>query len=541
VVDGLYQKDFYMSKYSTEVPPRQLKMTLLQQTEMARAEWEKELQQITAEKEQIHPGAVSWDIIVTFIPNDSMDTETQSKIISLQDRHKSLMERRAVLWAEDDAVAELNKRHALIHNDQTSILTEKANAFGGKGFSLESRQSLRLYYEGDMVECADGRRRSKADLWLASPKHRKYDGIIFDPTTIESKNGRYNLWKGFSRIPQQGDCSLYWAHVRDNICSRDEALYYYVRKWISYVFQHPDKVHTALVLCGSQGVGKNSFVEPLGILLGQHYAPLSGINELVSHFNFHLKDTVLIHANEALWGGNRKDIGLLKAMITESSCSIEGKGKDRITVRNFKHIILSSNEPWPVHLDADDRRFAVIRVSEERKEDHAYFEAIQNQLDNGGYEAFLYGVLHEDLIGFNPRILPKSTEAFDIKMQSTGSAERYLYEALLSGGFSIGISPNMDLRVWQSPIPRESVYTDYVTWCSNDGEHPLSNTLLGKVIKKIIISTENTRPGRGSRLRQYKFPSLIKARQEFCKAFKEDVEHIFGPSSVQEKGTQEIS
>ena len=140
---------------------------------------------------------------------------------------------------------------------------------------------------------------------------------------------------------------------------------------MAYVFQRPDKVHTAIVICGSQGVGKNSFVEPLGILLGSHYVLLNNIFELVSNFNFHLKNAVLIHANEAFWGGNKKEIGTLKAMITEETCLIEGKGKDRIMVKNYKHVIMSSNEDWPVHLDPDDRRFYVLRVSKNHKEDQA--------------------------------------------------------------------------------------------------------------------------------------------------------------------------
>ena len=42
--------------------------------------------------------------------------------------------------------------------------------------------------------------------------------------------------------------------------------------------------------------------------------------------------------------------------------------------------MLSSNEDWPVHLDPDDRRFFVLKVSEKHKEDHMYFNAISDEL-----------------------------------------------------------------------------------------------------------------------------------------------------------------
>ena len=451
----------------------------------------------------------------------------------MQDKYKELVEYQSLLWAEDNVINEFNKKHAILHADQTYVLTEKINNLGNKDFSLESRQSFKTYYEDEEVECFDSNWKSKADIWLKSPKRRKYDGIVFDPTTTECIKGQYNLWKGFAKIDQPGDCSKYWQHVKDNICNGNEETYQYVRRWLAYLFQHPDVVHTALVLCGSQGVGKNSFVEPLGVLLGSHYTPLSSISELVSNFNYHLKNAVLIHANEALWGGNKKELGAVKAMITERTCLIEGKGKDRITVRNFKHVILSSNEDWPVHLDPDDRRFLVIRVSEKHKEDYAYFLAIQRELDNGGYEALLYALLHEDLTDFNPRRLPSSADSFSIKMRSAESAHRYIYEALCDGGFSIGSdSPENIHPTWQNSIPKSSIYEDYALWCQRSGETILSKELFGKTLKKLIPSIGESRPGGKNRQRCYEFLSLQETREDFCKAFKEDPKQIFGATKA---------
>jgi phage/plasmid-associated DNA primase len=281
------------------------------------------------------------------------------------------------------------------------------------------------------------------------------------------------------------------------------------------------------VLCGSQGVGKNSFVEPLGKLLGPHFAPLSNISELVSNFNYHLKNAVLIHANEALWGGHRKDIGTIKAMITDPYCYIEGKGKDRIPVRNFRHVILSSNEDWPIHLDADDRRFLVLQASEKHKEDRAYFLAIKQELENGGYEALLYDLLHEDVSNFDPRQLPANSNSFAIKMRSADSAHRYLHSALNEGGFSIATMSDNNLPVWHPIIPKDSIYEDYTAWCEKSREEPLIRESFGRALKKLIKSVEDTRPGGGSRLRCYKFLSLRQTQEDFSKAFKEKPERIF--------------
>jgi hypothetical protein len=454
-----------------------------------------------------------------------IESTTLSALIDIGKKYKDLCEQYKILWPEEYVIHELNKKHAVVHLDQTYILTEKENLEGGKEFTIESRPSFINFYEDERIQCSDGKIRCKAIIWLKSPKRRKYIGITFDPATVSHVQGYYNIWKGFAKKPIKGNISLFWAHVRDNICNKNNEHYRYVRKWLAYVFQKPHEVHTALVLCGSQGVGKNSFVEPLGVLLGQHYVLLSSIAELVSNFNYHLKTAVLIHANEALWGGNKKEIGTVKAMITERNCLIESKGKDRIMVKNFKHIILSSNEDWPVHLDPDDRRFFVLRVSEEHKEDRAYFKAIEEQLENGGYEALLYDLLHEDLNNFEPRTLPSSPNAFAIKMRSTDSPYRYIYDALNDGYFDLcteGYAP------WPEQITRPALYKHYTDWCKENGEKEEKQNLFCTAIKKCIPSIKDRRLSmNGKRPRAYAMPSLEQARIDFCKVFKEEVTNLF--------------
>jgi hypothetical protein len=527
-----------MSNNSKKRPSRQINRR--HQIEAAKITWQEEADRLDSAKATLNYKDAPWAEFLAIIPNDNVGTITCSEIIALQDQYKIHQKNKELIWSEDNAIDELNKLHAIVHPGQTYVLTEEENASGYKDFALESKASLKDFYEDEIITCIDGVERSKADVWLKSSKRRKYRRIIFDPSFPGHINGHYNLWKGFTKIPMQGSAELYWNHTKENICSDNDESYQYVRKWLAYIFQRPKELHTGLVLCGSQGVGKNSFVEPLGVLLGLHYTPLSSLHELTSNFNNHLKNAILIHANEALWGGHKKEIGIIKAMITDRRCLIESKGKDRVEFDNVKHVILSSNEDWPLHLDPDNRRFFVFNVSDKHKEDHQYFKAIQYELDNGGYEALLYDLLHEDITDFNPRRLPSTSNAFDIQMRSADSAYRYLYEALCEGGFSIGRSDDdvshegrgtTESPVWQGPIPKDTVYADYVLWCQKDGEHTLSKEQFGRVIKKTIVSVKDIRPGGGRRLRCYEFPSLRKSREEFCKAFKEKIERIFEEQS----------
>lgn len=500
----------------------------LDQLKAAQQEWLQEQTLLEKEREELGFDVFTVDEFLTKIKFDEdYGIEQQSQGIALQEKYRILEERKKLLWIEDIVIDQLNIKHAIIHLDQTFIMTKKINALGNPDFSLESKQSFRTFYEDTVVVCADGKERCIADIWLKSPRRRKYSGMIFDPQQKSNPQDYYNLWKGFTKNPIQGNCQKYWDHVYENICSNDKSCYTYLRKWIALIFKHPERIHTAIVLCGSQGTGKNSFVNPLGELLGSHYIPLSSISELTSNFNYHLKYGVLIHCNESLWGGNKKELGTVKAMITEETCLIEGKGKDRIVLKNFKHLILSSNEDWPVSLDADDRRFFVIQVSDKRKEDHAYFQAIQEELNNQGYEALLYDLLHEDIETFNPRIFPQSTHAFIIKLRSADSCHRYIYEVLEDGGFSIGATFQQGSPVWIPQISKNSVYQDYVEWSNHNNETPERKEIFGKILKKLIPSVVDIRPATKGRVRCYQFSTLDQARAEFAQAFKETPQRIF--------------
>lgn len=417
---------------------------------------------------------------------------------------------------EDAVVEEMNKRHAIVHISHFAILTEKKDpVFGVPTYVLETKQSLKDMYENKKVTFDGGKTfKSKADIWLKSDRRTELpNGITFNPRAGKYVDGAYNIWTGFPIASHQGECKLFWELVKNAICSCDENLYQYVRKWLAYVFQFPDVVHTALVLIGGQGVGKNTFVEAIGSLLGKHYVQLSNIHELTQKFNEHLKYGVLIFANEAIWR-NEQEFGDVKSLITDLECTIEAKGKDRIRCRNFKHVIFASNDKHPVQIDHDDRRFQVLNVASTYQNNHKFFSDLLGELNNRGREALLYDLLHEDLSGFNPRILPDTSTAFDVKIRGAKSVEQYWYEALSAGCCDIGnIIPS---GAW-GVVQKDALYNDYVIFCSRGRLTPIIKDLFCKETYQIIPSakpTQNKIDGE-QRTRNLNLPILETARTDF--------------------------
>lgn len=434
---------------------------------------------------------------------------------------------------EDKIVEELNKKHAIVHIDQFYILTEKAHEDypDSTDFTLETRQSFLNTYENQKIPIllSDGSRtlKSKAKIWLEHDKRRQYlNGITFDPTHVGHKDGFYNIWKGFAVQPIKGCCELFKAHIKDVICSGNSEYYGYIWKWLAYLIQKPNELSTGIVLMSNQGTGKGEFVRAIGKLLGPHFVHLSSLDELLGKFNTHMKHAVLVYADEAIWGGNKKEIGKFKAMITESHVNIEPKGKDIIRLKNFRHFILSSNEDWPVQIDHDCRRLLVLKVSAKHKEDIPYFRTIREELKNGGYEALLYDLLNEDISNFEPRMLPRNIEAFEVKKMSMSSVEQYIYEALCEGHFDIGNDANFanfDIWKWKDTITVDSIYNDYCCWCVKQNISNERKDALGRALHKIIPSIQKKKAREGEhRPSQYNFPELAKARKDFESAFKAD-------------------
>jgi hypothetical protein len=109
--------------------------------------------------------------------------------------------------------------------------------------------------------------------WIKHEQRRQYDGIVYAPgADAKATHGKLNLWTGFSCAPVEGNCALYLAHLRDNICSGVEAHFQYLLNWMAYSVQHPDRPgEVAVVMRGKEGVGKGVAAREFGRLLGSHF------------------------------------------------------------------------------------------------------------------------------------------------------------------------------------------------------------------------------------------------------------------------------
>ena len=175
------------------------------------------------------------------------------------------------------------------------------------------------------------------------------------------------------------------------------------------------------------GVWANAY----GALWFPHFVTITKDDHVRGRFNHHMLGRRLVYVDEAMSGGDRRNAGVIKTMITEPYIMIEQKGVDPIMMKNRMIFIVTSNERSVVPADVGDRRWQVFHVSDRRRDDKAYFATIMKQMQNRGYQAMLHDLLGRDIsMGPDPRKTIKTPELFDQIIQAQGPIEKYLHHVL---------------------------------------------------------------------------------------------------------------
>jgi hypothetical protein len=401
---------------------------------------------------------------------------------------KSSRKRKPATEAELDAfIDRFNRRYAVVNDGGKALVFEQVQdplrqrlmltRIGFEDFrKLYMNRWLTVEFDtgqkdGDDKPMMEKITNTHAGWWLSSARRRQYlGGVVFDPKN-EAPADRWNLWTGFSVKPKPGRWDLMQDHIRRVICGGDEGLYAYVLNLVARMFQQPDRPgEVALVLRGKRGSGKGIFLNWLWRAWGQHACHISNAKHLTGNFNAHLRDCVMLYADEAFFAGDRANEGVLKALITEPSLPIEGKYQNLVEVLNMLHVFMSSNSDWVVPAAIDERRFCVIDVADNRVGDRAYFKAIAEQMENGGLAALIHDMLHRDISKFEVRDIPMTAALREQKTLSLGSIERW-WLAMLERGFVWQSRHGAPwFAQWHDFYTTELLWNSYVQW--REGARP---------------------------------------------------------------------
>lgn len=320
--------------------------------------------------------------------------------------------------------------------------------------------------------------------WWEHRNRRSYARDKFAPPGVPIGTNELNTWQGFAVEPLPGgSCDLYLAHIMNVVSGGDKDIYEYLLNWMAKSVQEPHKkIGTALVLRGAPGSGKGTFAKPFQELFGAHGMAITDPVLLTGSFNGHLEHCVTLFADESV-GANmdKKGESILRALVTEETIAINAKFKTAGQRASYLRIIMASNEELAVRISKGDRRFVVLDVNNSKVQNREYFDAVNEELDNGGREALLYMLLARDVSEFHAESSrPKTLALSEQKNLSGNSLERWWVSVLQEGVCDDVILTNGAL-----------VLTSTVCWDYNSAANPRIRigdmaTFLKKVVGRDI-------------------------------------------------------
>jgi Family of unknown function (DUF5906) len=368
---------------------------------------------------------------------------------------------RSWLGVKETYADRLNETHAVVRvGAKTVILDDQP----GQPPQFMTQEDFHLWYANNQIAVSPDKTIAVSRLWITDPRRRQYTRVVFDPT--DNNPDHFNMWRGFAVKPDPTkSCEKFLAHIKDNICSKDEKIYQWVMGFLAHMVQRPwEKPGVALVLRGREGVGKGFLVRWIGRLFPEHYVALSQATHLTGRFNAHLQQALLVFVDEAFWAGDKQGQGALYRLVTDTETLIEPKFVTAFMVKSLLRLIIASNERWVVPAGVDARRWGVLDVAETHMNDRAYFGAIETEMENGGLEVLMHTLLTFDLGSVDVYTAPKTAALLEQKEDSLPPHERWWFECLQEGRIEHPYDDNLTSDDWPKEIVKDRLWCCYANW-----------------------------------------------------------------------------
>jgi len=411
-------------------------------------------------------------------------------------------------------IEELNKKHAVIMMSGKCVVLNKIidYTFNRPDVTFSSPTDFKAFYSNKYIFEKDKNGNSKAiplgRYWFNHKNRRQYEGITFAPKK-ETPN-HYNLYQGFAVEPKKGNCELYLEHIHENVANGNEQINKYIIGWMADAVKNPsERPGTSIVLRGKMGVGKGITCSQFGKLFGPHFLHIQNSKHLTGNFNSHLKNALIVFADEAFWAGDKQAEGILKGLVTEEIFTIEPKGKDAFQIKNHVRLLVSSNNTWIIPAGLEERRFFVVDVGEKHMQDRPYFQKIVRQMDNGGREALLHYLLNYDLSDIDLGVFPMTIALFENKLHSMPPFQKFWFRKLEAGA-----QLNNEDHWIEGIVPVEQFQNEFFEFIGFKKTYE-DKTSIGIELRKLvpwIYRKQPTGPD-GVRYYAYQFPPLKECRK----------------------------
>lgn len=411
--------------------------------------------------------------------------------------------RRVFQWLDkkgEEALDRLNAKHFTAQlGEDTVVGTDVA----GKPVRFCSFDQFRKRYYSAYVpvkgQAKDGKpKMSKVRLgewWLSHPEHRVYEEAVFAPPPLDVGAEDFNIWQGFTLDPDpeptpEMRCQRFLDHLYRVVCNGVDDYMAYLLDVCALTIQQPGVPSgVAVVMRGDSGAGKGTFVSLFGELFGAHYKHVDKHEHVTGRFNHHLSGKCVLFADEAVWAGNKQEVGALRRLVTERTLSIERKGIDVASEPNCVHLFMATNEDWVWPASLKERRGFILDVEQKPWATRDYFTDIYHEWHHGGAAAFLAFCQQRTVPGDRLGPVPKTAGLVTQMDLSFTTVQQWWLEKLDGGEFRIG-------QGWPPFISTLHLFEDYLATMGDTqrwGRRTTEMQLAKDLVKLLPPSTKKSR------------------------------------------------
>lgn len=250
----------------------------------------------------------------------------------------------------------------------------------------------------------------------------------------------------------------------------------YVLNWMAHFVQYPNKKMPCLIFFSEeQGCGKSTLAEWFAHkIVGLKNSKVGDLRKVLHKFNSLLDKNLLFVFNEGkAYSAGHSEIEQFKALITDKPHLMEGKGDNIVQIFNYSKFILTTNSTQVIKIVPNDRRFALIEVSDEKKQDEDYFTMIRKKLkDPKNIRAFYDMLMARDISDWKKEKLPYSKVKQEIVEQSKPMVVRFMEDWYEKGKFNYFIEEKKvkgknEPELWVR-IPTSCLYSKYKDWINHN-------------------------------------------------------------------------
>lgn len=272
--------------------------------------------------------------------------------------------------------------------------------------------------------------------WLKDPQMRTYKALAYRPKQ-ETPPNTFNIFTGFEVEPVEGDVSVIREVLR-LVSGNDSVMAEYIENWCAWLIQKPyEKTETVIVVSGEQGVGKDTYFDFIGNLMGRQYVLNTSRPEedIFGKFNGHLKKTIFIKCEEAQYLINKQNGETMKSLVSTTVMPFQDKGAKTVSLDCFFNFAMTTNQEVPVPLEQTNRRYVLCRASSEKRGDLEYWNKTHETLKKPEVRsAYMHYLLNKDISAFNPRKFPETDYYNEVKQSFAPYHAKWFQEFICRNG-----------------------------------------------------------------------------------------------------------